>query len=48
MGIHLFHWVDGGKKMMSYDIVQNAFTSIARDDFHVVCVQTHVFPSPSL
>jgi hypothetical protein len=49
MGIHLFHWVDGEKKMISYDIVQNALPSIARDvDFHVACEQTHVLPSPSL
>jgi len=43
MGIHLFHCTHGGERMLSHDIVRDAFASITRySGFHVVHEQTHV------
>jgi hypothetical protein len=36
MGIHLFHYIHGGERMASYDVVENAFMIIVRNArFHV-------------
>jgi len=49
MGIHLFHYAHGGKRIASHDVVQDAFMSIVRNmAFHVLREQTHIFPPTSL
>ncbi len=43
MGIQLFHYAHGGERMISHDVVSNAFAFIVKDvRFHVLCEQTHV------
>jgi hypothetical protein len=45
MGIHLLYCEHGGERMTSHDVVQNVFTTIARNvGFHVSQKQTHVLP----
>jgi hypothetical protein len=49
MGIRLFHYIHGGEKIASHDVVQDAFMSIVKDmTFHVLREQTHIFSPPSL
>jgi hypothetical protein len=49
MGIHLFHCTHGGERMLSHDVVWDAFASIVRySSFHVVHEQTHVLLSLTL
>ncbi len=48
MGIHLFHCVHGGVRMVSHDAMWDAFTSIMKDIcFHVACEQTHILLLPT-
>ncbi len=36
MGIHLFHCIHGGEKMVSHDVVRDVFTAIGKSArFHV-------------
>jgi hypothetical protein len=43
MGIHILHYVHGGKRMASHNVVWDVFTTIARDvRFYVLRDQTHV------
>jgi hypothetical protein len=47
IGIHFFHCTHGGERMVSHDVVWDAFASIARDlGFHVLHEQTHIFLLP--
>jgi hypothetical protein len=47
MGIHFFHCTHGGEKMVSNEVVQDAFASITRDvGFHVLHEQTHILMLP--
>jgi len=49
IGIHLLHYVHGGKRTTTHDAIQDSFTPIARDvGFHVSHEQTHVLPMPTL
>ncbi len=49
MGIHFFHCTHGGERMLSHDVVRDAFASITRySGFHVVHEQTHVLLSFTL
>jgi hypothetical protein len=55
MGIHFLHCAQGGERMVSHDIVQDAFASmrdafasIAKDmGFHVLHKQTHILLLPT-
>lgn len=41
--IHLFCCAHGGEHMATHDVIQDSFTSIAKDVMlHVLCEQTHV------
>jgi hypothetical protein len=49
MGIHLLYCVHGGKRIASNDVVENVFTSIARDArFHVFQKRAHILSLSSL
>jgi hypothetical protein len=48
MGIHLLYCAHGGERTASHDVIQNIFSSIAKDAwFHILQKQTHILPSPS-
>jgi hypothetical protein len=49
MGIHFFRYTHGGEKIVSHDIIQDVFMSIAKDvKFHVLWEQTHDLSTSSL
>jgi len=48
MGIRLLCCAHGGEKIVSHDLVWDAFASITRiASFHVTCEQTHIFLPPT-
>jgi hypothetical protein len=48
MGIHLFRYTHGGERIVSHDVVRDAFASITKDvRFHVLREQTHNLSTPS-
>jgi len=47
MRIHFFHCAHGGERIVSHDVMQDAFASIAKDvGFHVLHEQTHILMLP--
>jgi len=49
MGIHLLHYVHGGERVISHDVIWDVFASIVKNvRFHILQKQTHVLMLPSL